>query len=166
MTGHKGGVNTYRTTSQLERWNPIPATRNRLPCIISDTKPQSHHPLHPAGTLTTIRRGVRIFTHITWIHTIWKPQNGLHMCTASTSGKGSTRTSGAVIDPSVTPPGNCADILVDVGLGFGGSVARDHAEIWWEGDLSSIDIFVVSFECRGVDFCVTVPIYIVECWCP
>jgi hypothetical protein len=68
----------------------------------------------------------------------------------------------AVLGPvAVAPPGYGGDLLVDVGLAFGGGVAGYGVEIGREGDLGVVDLFVVGFEGGGEDLGVGVAVYIV-----
>jgi hypothetical protein len=63
----------------------------------------------------------------------------------------STRSTISVVGPGVAPPGYSRDLLVDVGLGLGGSVAGYGVEVGREGDLGFVNVFVVGFECGRVD---------------
>ena len=39
-------------------------------------------------------------------------------------------------------------------------------EVAWKGNFSFVDVFVVGFECGGIDLGVGVAVDVVEGWCP
>lgn len=96
------------------------------------------------------------------INTIWEAKNSLHMRGASHSWEGGSWSSIPVFGSGITPPCDSSDVLVDVGLAFGGCVAGYGVEIGRERDLRFVNVLVVRLEGGGEDLCVIVAVYIVE----
>jgi hypothetical protein len=109
---------------------------------------------------------IRMIRKMIRIHTVWESENSLHVRTASHSWERSTRSVIPVFGAGIAPPSDSCDAFIDVGLAFRGCVAGYGVEVWREWDFGFIDVFVVGFECCGVDFSVVVSVYVVECRCP
>jgi len=92
------------------------------------------------------------------------------MRAASRSGKRGSGSGIPILGPiPVAPPGDHVEFLVHIGLGFRGSIAGDHVQVFGEGDLGVVDLFVVGLECCWVDFCVGLVVRagdVVEGWGP
>lgn len=88
------------------------------------------------------------------------------MRTASHPRERSSRSGIPVFGAGVAPPCYGCDTFIDIGLAFGGCVSGYGVEVWWKRDFGFVDVFVVGFECCGVDFGVVVAVYVVECRCP
>ena len=107
-------------------------------------------------------RSIRVLCDLIRIDTIGEAQDSLHVCTASDSWHGSSRTILAIFRPCIAPPSDHIDILVNVCLAFGRRVSGDHVEVFRVRDLGLVDVLVIGLEGCWVDFGVVVAVYVVE----
>ena len=87
-----------------------------------------------------------------------------------TAGRPRERSSGPAITifrpVAIAPPGDGSNVLINIVLTFGRSVASYSVEVGGEWNLGVVDLLVVGLERRGIDLRVRISVYIVECGCP
>jgi hypothetical protein len=104
---------------------------------------------------------------MTQIHTVWKAENDLHMRAAGDSRERSSRPTISVFRPiAIAPPSYTGDLLVNVGLGCGGSAASNGVEVSREGNLSVVNILIICLEGCRIYLSVIASIDIIESRCP